>query len=279
MGTILFLNPSPARSITKRRIRSLLIVRARPPLAKDSSVCACPLRRDESGLDSPFAPAPVGRIRLPKLLQGLTPRLACPGAPGSPLRLIPNEADLLLQVQSPRRIADLLRNLDLLEQIQTFPFVKEQLASTPGRRGRQLLAYVEKQLGGKWYDLLDPPRRWWSGPSASSSATTRRPLVIQGTDEKLVEKFLDLAATIATDELARQESKEEVKKIDYDGIPATGSASLSFAARAGLGHHFQQPTKKRWLALSISIGARKKKSLATHPARCPGGPVGSPRRR
>ncbi len=185
-------------------------------------------------------------------------------APGSPLRLIPTEADLLLQVQSPRRVVDLLRNLDILQQIQAFPFVKEQLASTQGRRGRQLLAYAEKQLGDKWPELLS--RLAGGGVAFGVKFGNNAPalLVIQGTDEKLAEKFLDLAATIATDELARQESKEEVKKIDHDGIPGYQVGKTFFVARAGsaiiVSNH------KEALARSLNLyRGKEKKSLATHP--------------
>jgi hypothetical protein len=183
---------------------------------------------------------------------------------GSPLRLIPNEADLLLQVQSPRRVVDLVRNLDVLQQVQAFPFVKEQLASTQGRRGRQLLAYAEKQLGAKWPDLIG--RLAGGGVALGVKFGNNAPalLVIQGTDEKLAEKFLDLAATIVTDELARQEAKGAVKKIDHDGIPGYQIGDAFFVARAGsaiiVSNH------KEALARSLNLyRGKEKKSLATHP--------------
>src|SRR5207302_826102 len=76
-------------------------------------------------------------------------------SPPSPLRLVPAEADFLLHVPDPRRLADEVGRLDFLPALLEFPAIREQLASTNARRGRQLLAYFEKSLGEKWPDLLD----------------------------------------------------------------------------------------------------------------------------
>jgi hypothetical protein len=184
--------------------------------------------------------------------------------PGSPLRLIPAEVDLLLQVQSPRRLADLVRNLDLLQQIQKFDAIKEQLGSTQARRARQLLSYAEKKLGGKWPDLLD--RLAGGGMVAGIKFGNNAPtvLVIKGTDEKLTEKFLDLAADVIKDELARQESKDEVTKSDYHGIPGYQIGKGLFTARAGSVIVVSNHKEALARSLDLYLG-KEKKSLATHP--------------
>src|SRR5436309_15641108 len=43
----------------------------------------------------------------------------------SPLRFIPAEADILAEVQSPRRLVETVLKLDALKQLQTFPAAKE----------------------------------------------------------------------------------------------------------------------------------------------------------
>jgi hypothetical protein len=155
-----------------------------------------------------------------------TPVANAPGSPEqgvdtprSPIRLIPAQADLLIQVRSPRRLVELVRNLDILQQIQTLPFVKEQLGGTQARRARQLLAYAEKQLGGKWPKLLDGIAGGGAALGLKFGNDAPAVLVVQGTDEKMVEKFVDLAVEIVKDELARQEVKAPINKGKYHGIP------------------------------------------------------------
>src|ERR1700682_6452353 len=75
--------------------------------------------------------------------------------PPSPLRLVPREADLLLEVPHPRRLVESVTTLDLLKQLQAFSAVREIYDSTNYRRFNQLGAYFEKQLGFKWPELLD----------------------------------------------------------------------------------------------------------------------------
>src|SRR3954471_21600172 len=62
----------------------------------------------------------------------------------SPLRLIPAEADLLVEVKHPRRRVETAYGLDLLKRLEVFPSFKEFLNSTPARRSRQLVAYFER---------------------------------------------------------------------------------------------------------------------------------------
>jgi hypothetical protein len=89
-------------------------------------------------------------------------------------------------------------------------------------------------------------------------------LVIQGTDEKLAEKFLDLAAEVIKDELARQESKDEVKKGDYHGIPGYRIGKGLFVARAGSAIVVSNHKEALARSLDLYLG-KEKKSLASHP--------------
>jgi len=126
---------------------------------------------------------------LPRFATGLTlvALLAASAAaeePASPLRLVPDSADLLLEVKNPRRLVETVTSLDALKQLQQFPSVKELLDSTTSRRYYQFLAYFEKELGADRLDLLDRlagaapcwPRRSAAIPArrcSSSRARTR----------------------------------------------------------------------------------------------------------
>jgi hypothetical protein len=207
-------------------------------------------------------------MRLLRLLAVALVGLACCAAgraeTPSPLRLIPAEADFVVQVQQPQRVAALIRSMDLLRQVQQFAIVKEQLDSTQARRGRQLLAYVEKTLGTKWPDLVE--RLAGGGVAlAGKFAGGNAPilLVIQGNDEQMMKKFVELALSVIRDELARQESKDEVKKGDYKGIPGWKIGQNLLVAQAGAALVVSNNKDALGRALDLHLGAQKK-SLAEH---------------
>ncbi len=130
----------------------------------------------------------------------------------SPLRLVPDSADLLLRVHNPRRLVETITTLDAVKQLQQFPYIQELLDSTDGRRYYQLLAYFEKELGAGRLDLLD--RLAGGGVVLAGKFGDKAPvlLVIQGKDEKLMKKFADVALDVIDQELARQEVKERPVK-------------------------------------------------------------------
>src|SRR5690349_9649200 len=77
-------------------------------------------------------------------LRAETPK---PQTPPAPLRLLPDQADLLMEVPQPRRLVETLTTLDMLKQLQQLAPVRELFDSTNARRFYQLLAYFEKELG------------------------------------------------------------------------------------------------------------------------------------
>jgi hypothetical protein len=133
--------------------------------------------------------------------------------PADPLRLVPAEADLILQVPHPRRLIDAVVNLDLAQQVQTFSAFGEIKESTNIRRFRQLVVYVEKQLGAPWPTLVERltgggavAALKYGGPSAPKM------LVIQSTDDELLSRFVKLGLDVLGQELARQESKDKIQR-------------------------------------------------------------------
>jgi hypothetical protein len=185
---------------------------------------------------------------------------------GSPLRLIPAEADLVLQVDSPRRAAEAVVNLDSLKQLQAFPAFKELLDNTQARRGQQLLAYFEKELGAKWPELLD---RLAGGGIAVGSKFGGDPApvlaVVQGKDEELLKKFVAAALLVAEGELARQEVKARPAKAAYRGIETVHIGKDFHLARAGtaLLVSNNQTALKRGLDLHLGL---EKNGLASAPS-------------
>jgi hypothetical protein len=133
----------------------------------------------------------------------------------SPLRLVPAETDLVLQIEQPRKLVEAISTLDIVKHLQTLDVVKEALDSTQTRRFYQLVAYVEKQLGVDRLELLD--RVAGGGAVLASKLGNNAPalFVIQGTDAELTRKFLLLALDILEQELERQGAKVKISKASY----------------------------------------------------------------
>ncbi|MGH7170575.1 MAG: hypothetical protein ACRELG_09890 [Gemmataceae bacterium] len=154
--------------------------------------------------------------------------------PSSPLRLLPDQADLLIQVPQPRRLVERLTTLDTLKQLKQVAPVRELLDSTNARRFFQLVAYFEKELGLPWPRLLDrlAARGAVLGIKFGSSPAPTL-LVIQGDDEKLMRRFFQLGLQILKQELARQEAKDRPVKGSYEGIDTVRIGAEFHAAVAG----------------------------------------------
>src|SRR5438105_4832281 len=68
----------------------------------------------------------------------------------NPLRLVPDQAHLVVEVTQPRQLVEGILAVDALKQLQQIQFVRELLNSTNSRRFYQFLAYFEKELGIRW---------------------------------------------------------------------------------------------------------------------------------
>jgi hypothetical protein len=136
-----------------------------------------------------------------------------------PLRLIPDQADLLVKVERPRRLVEYVLNNELLRDFQNLEAVKEFYDSTNARRAYQLLAYFEKELGVSRMEMLD---RLAGGGAAFSLKFAANPtpvmLVIQAKDEPLLRRFFQIALDLVEKELARQEAKDRPEKKIHRGV-------------------------------------------------------------
>jgi hypothetical protein len=134
----------------------------------------------------------------------------------SPLRLLPDRTDLLIQAPQPRRLLETLVTGNLLEQLQQFAPVREFFGSTNVRRAQQLIAYFEKELGLPWPQLLD---RLTGRGIAIGIQFGPNPapvlLVIEGEDDRLMQQFSQLGLKIIEQELTRQEVKDKPIKRSY----------------------------------------------------------------
>jgi hypothetical protein len=176
--------------------------------------------------------------------------LATSARADGPARLVPAEADLLAEVPNPRRLVETGLNLQVYKQIQDLPQVKELLGSTAYRRFNQLVAHFEKELGAPWPELLD--RLAGDGAALGVKFTPGKVpvlLVLAGKDEELAGKAFEAAVKVLEGELARQESKEGLTRLELPGKNMAG-------VKVGDGFFFVRAGKVL-LAGNVEEGVRK----------------------
>lgn len=152
----------------------------------------------------------------------------------SPLRLVPDQADLFIEIQQPRLLLEAVTTLDIVEKIQEFPQVQELMDSTQARRFYQLLGHYERELGARWPELVD---NLAGGGIVVAVKLGKQPapslLVMQGKDAELTGKFFKITLEIIEQELARQESKQRPVHGEYQGIKTVKIGNEFHAAVAG----------------------------------------------
>lgn len=154
--------------------------------------------------------------------------------PPSPLRLVPDRADLLIQAPQPRRLVETLIELDSFKKLRQLAPVRELLDSTNARRFLQLVVYFEKELGLPWPQLLDrlAGRGVVLGVQFGPNPAPVL-LVIEGEDDKLMQQFFQLGLKIVEQELARQEAKVKPIKGSYKDYNTVHIGTEFHAAVAG----------------------------------------------
>ncbi len=145
----------------------------------------------------------------------LTATLHAEGPP-SPLRLVPDKADLVLEVPRPRVLLETVTALEAFQQLQQLDAVRDYYDSLAYRRFQKLLTYFEKELGAKWPELLD---RLAGGGMVLAVKTGPNPapvlLVVQSKDAKLMDRFVELGFPVLTQAVGGVDAKEAVEKRMY----------------------------------------------------------------
>jgi len=143
----------------------------------------------------------------------------CAAAEPDPLRLVPDSADLVIQLRQPRKTLELGVGLASMQELRGFNQYRELFDSTAFNRFQQLVAHFEKELGAPWPELVD---RLAGGGIVAAVRTGEgnQPamLVVQGRDAALTRRFLQAARNVLQQELARQESKDEIKETQISGV-------------------------------------------------------------
>lgn len=137
-------------------------------------------------------------------------------APPDPLRLVPEQADVMVRIDSPRQLVETYTTLDLLRQLYKFDAFQEYIDSTNFRRFNQLVAHFEKQLGAKWPEVLDKAA---GGGVVVASKIGPQPapalLIVQSKDEAALRKLVEVTLEVIEQELTRLDAKVKPEKGKY----------------------------------------------------------------
>jgi hypothetical protein len=156
------------------------------------------------------------RFLIPSLIISVLVNTARAESPPDPLRLVPEEADLVVKIESPRKLIETGLNLDAVKQLFQLEAIQEFYDSTNFRLFYQLIAYYEKELGHPWPEILD---RVAGGGVVFSAKLGPEPapvlLVIQGKDEVFLKKFLQVTLEVVDQEQARRGIKERLERGKY----------------------------------------------------------------
>ncbi|MDB5311233.1 MAG: hypothetical protein JWO38_5435 [Gemmataceae bacterium] len=175
----------------------------------------------------------MSRLGTPAAVVALLLAGTASAAPPDPLRYVPESAQIVVTVENPRNLAEAVTGLGVVKEAQELAPVRAVLDSTTARRFYQMLAYLERELGAKWPELLDQTAGGGVAFGFRFGVEAPAILVIQGTDEKQVAKAFDLLARVLEDELVRQGSKDRPVKGTYKGAETVRVGDVLHAARAG----------------------------------------------
>lgn len=135
------------------------------------------------------------------------------------LRLIPEQADVLVKIEQPRKLLEAILNSPVVKDLYQIDAVHDLYNSTNARRFHQLVAYFEKQLGMDRLEMLD---HLAGGGAALAVKFEPMPtpvwFAVQARDEQALRRFFQLGLDILEQELARQEAKDRPEKSTYRGI-------------------------------------------------------------
>ena len=135
----------------------------------------------------------------------------------SPLRFVPDQAELVVKVDRPLELLNAVETNDLFRDAQKLAGVRDYYDTTTFQQLYQLIAYFEKQLGQSRDEIIGELGAGGVVLGAKLTPPQGFVLVIQSKDEKKLRKFLDVGLDILQKELERNESKDKITRSKYLG--------------------------------------------------------------
>src|SRR5262245_28460754 len=152
-----------------------------------------------------------------------------------PLRFFPDQTDIVLKVEKPRALVEAVVKHELAKEAQDLQIVRDFLDSAKARLFFRLVTHFERELGAPWPELIDKLAGGGMAAGLKITPEGNAPVVIavQGTDEKTVGRFFELAVTLLEEERTRQGASEPLKRKSYQGFDGVQLDKDSLVARSG----------------------------------------------
>src|SRR5262245_58441203 len=159
---------------------------------------------------------------------------AARGQTPDPLRFIPATADAVFRIENPRKLIEAITRHEVYKGLYNLDAARTYLDTLPVRTFYDLVAYVERELGAPWPELID--KLAGGGIAVGVKYGEGNPpalLVIQGTDEAATKRFVEKALAVADQELALQEGAQKLERTAYKGIDVIKVGKDVHLARVG----------------------------------------------
>jgi hypothetical protein len=151
-----------------------------------------------------------------------------------PLRFFPPQTDVVIKLEKPRALIEAVVKHDLAKEARQLQIVRDFLDGADARKFFQLIAHFERELGAAWPDLIDKLAGGGIAVGLKyAEGGAPALLVLQGTDETAVTKFMDLGLKILEEERTRQGAKEMLARQKYQGVEAIEIDKGLTVARVG----------------------------------------------
>jgi hypothetical protein len=177
----------------------------------------------------------------------------------SPLRFVPTQAELVIQVDRPRDLLHAVEKNPLFQEAQKLPGIREYYDTSNFQQLYQVIAYFEKQLGSNRDEIISDVTAGGVALAAKLTPPGGAVVIIQSKDEKKLRRFLDVAFDLLQKELDRQESKDKIVRSKFEGhdVGKFGPA-ISFAIADGA---FLVASEDKVLKMALEARAKKKSVL------------------
>jgi hypothetical protein len=189
---------------------------------------------------------------------------ATPARADDPLRLVPDVADVVVKIEQPRQLVQMLLDQVPAKELQGIRGYREFYESTNYRRFLQLLSHFERELKQSWPDLLDQLAGNGIVLATKIEKQGAAPalLIIDGKNADTTKLFWKVATEIVEQELARQDAKQVLERKSRGEVQTLKVGDDFHAARIGATLLISNKAKGLEAAHALLEGKEKKSIIA-----------------
>ena len=180
----------------------------------------------------------------------------------SPLRVIPADTDIVIQVDDPRKLIESFTSLDIYKQLRKLPIVDELFQSTQAQQIFQIVSYYEKAMKSKWPTILDQVAGNGIVLGVKLGNKPRVILAIEGQSADKSAEFKQVLLKVIEREIARKGGKGKIPSGQYQGVEAHRLGDAIFVQHGST--MILASDKDAGMAAVDLLTGKKKKSMIDH---------------